>query len=319
MTATTTKRGVASPRARRRLARRHGLQHRRLEPDARRGRQASTSVTEEAPAAATDPSTVTTVLRPTATAIAEIERLLPTPSTAVDPPSPLRWENCGDRLQCGSLDVPLDAADPTGANHHAGVGSAPGHGPGRQNRHPDHQPRRPRRIRRRVPRQRRTLQRRGQPPLRHRLVGSPRRRRHRAAAVRVGLRRHVPLHRPRPPRRRRACRPRTSRFAQPSKPAPRTTGPLLGAHRYRRCRVGPRSDPAGARRRPDHLRRLLLRHPHRAPLRPTLPRRPAGDGARRRRRPRAGPRRPTRRHRRVLRPSPRRHPRRLRTRLPDHG
>ena len=75
------------------------------------GAPTSTSVIEAAP---TDTSTVTTVLRPTATAIAEIEGLLPTPAGAVNPPSPLRWENCGDRLQCASLDVPLDAADPTG-------------------------------------------------------------------------------------------------------------------------------------------------------------------------------------------------------------
>ena len=88
------------------------------------------------------------------------------------------------------------------------------------------------------------------------------------------------------------------------------------AHRYRRCRVGPRSDPAGARRRPDHLRRLLLRHAHRAPLRRALPRRPAGDGARRRHRTRRRPRRSTRRHRRLPRPIPRRDPRRLRARLP---
>ena len=206
---------------------------------------------------------------------------------------------------------------PDRRHHQPGVGSPPGDRPGRQDRHTDHQPRRPRRIRRRLPRQQRTLQRRDQPPLRHRLVGSPRRRRHRPAAVRLGLRRHVPVHRPRPPRRRRPCRPRTvtSRCrrtlhdgrSRPPRP-----------HRDRRCRVRPRSNPGGARRRPDHLRRLLLRHPHRAPLRRTLPRRPAGNGARRGRRPRAGPRRATRRQGRLPRPLPRRDPRRLRARLPDH-
>ena len=193
------------------------------------GAPTSTSVTERAPAAATIPSTVTTVLRPTATEIAEIEGLLPTPATAVNPPSPLRWENCGDRLQCGSLDVPLDPADPTGATITPGVGSPAGHRPGHKNRHPDHQPRRPRRIRRRVPRQRRTLQRRDQPPLRHRLLGSPRRRRHRTAAVRVGLRRHVP----RPPTSPPATPPgdaalEQSLAAQPSKHAPTRPGRCSG-------------------------------------------------------------------------------------------
>ena len=54
-------------------------------------------------------------------------------------------------------------------------------------------------------------------------------------------------------------------------------------HRHRRGSSGPRSDPASPRRRPDHLRRLLLRHPHRASLRRAASRWPAGDGARRRR------------------------------------
>lgn len=46
--------------------------------------------------------------------IAEIQKLLPAPTS--DPtPAPLRWEPCGGRLQCGSLDVPIDPADPTGA------------------------------------------------------------------------------------------------------------------------------------------------------------------------------------------------------------
>ena len=30
-------------------------------------------------------------------------------------PAPVRWESCGGRLQCGTLDVPVDPADPTGA------------------------------------------------------------------------------------------------------------------------------------------------------------------------------------------------------------
>ena len=47
--------------------------------------------------------------------IAEIEGLLADVSTAVFVPAPVRWEPCGDRLQCGTLDVPVDPADPTGA------------------------------------------------------------------------------------------------------------------------------------------------------------------------------------------------------------
>jgi pimeloyl-ACP methyl ester carboxylesterase len=46
--------------------------------------------------------------------IAEIEKLLPAQPTASAPAS-LRWEPCGGRLQCGSLDVPVDPADPSGA------------------------------------------------------------------------------------------------------------------------------------------------------------------------------------------------------------
>ena len=47
--------------------------------------------------------------------IAEIEGLLADVSTAGFVPAPVRWETCGGRLQCGSLDVPVDPADPTGA------------------------------------------------------------------------------------------------------------------------------------------------------------------------------------------------------------
>jgi pimeloyl-ACP methyl ester carboxylesterase len=47
-------------------------------------------------------------------AIAEVERLLPAPTTTAASATPPRWENCGGRLQCGSLDVPLDATDPAG-------------------------------------------------------------------------------------------------------------------------------------------------------------------------------------------------------------
>lgn len=46
--------------------------------------------------------------------IAEIQKLLPV-QTAVPEPAPLRWEPCGDRRECSSLDVPVDPADPTGA------------------------------------------------------------------------------------------------------------------------------------------------------------------------------------------------------------
>ena len=46
--------------------------------------------------------------------IAEIQKLLPAQPTAPEP-APLRWEPCGDRRECSSLDVPVDPADPTGA------------------------------------------------------------------------------------------------------------------------------------------------------------------------------------------------------------
>ncbi len=46
--------------------------------------------------------------------IAEIQKLLPAPTTD-STPTALRWEPCGGRLECGSLDVPVDGADPTGA------------------------------------------------------------------------------------------------------------------------------------------------------------------------------------------------------------
>jgi pimeloyl-ACP methyl ester carboxylesterase len=49
-----------------------------------------------------------------AVVIAEIEKLLPAPPSA-PAPAPLRWEPCGGRLQCGSLDVPVDPDDATGA------------------------------------------------------------------------------------------------------------------------------------------------------------------------------------------------------------
>ena len=47
-------------------------------------------------------------------AIAEIQRLLPAPTSTTVPAS-VRWAPCGDRLECGSLDVPVDPGDPTGA------------------------------------------------------------------------------------------------------------------------------------------------------------------------------------------------------------
>ena len=46
--------------------------------------------------------------------IAEIQKLLPEQPTASAPAS-LRWEPCGDRRECSSLDVPVDPAEPTGA------------------------------------------------------------------------------------------------------------------------------------------------------------------------------------------------------------
>ena len=48
-------------------------------------------------------------------AIAEIQRLLPAPTSTTSPAS-IRWAPCGDRLECGSLDVPVDPGDPTGAS-----------------------------------------------------------------------------------------------------------------------------------------------------------------------------------------------------------
>jgi pimeloyl-ACP methyl ester carboxylesterase len=46
--------------------------------------------------------------------IAEIQKLLPA-QTATNAPTALRWEPCGDRRECSSLDVPVDPANPTGA------------------------------------------------------------------------------------------------------------------------------------------------------------------------------------------------------------
>ena len=247
--------------------------------------------------------------------IAEIQKTPSRPRRPPSTPAPLRWEPCGGRLQCGSLDVPVDPADPTGATISLSLARLPATDPdarigtlitnpggpggsgvdflGNDGNFNDEINRRfdivswdPRGVGATAPLQ----------------CGSgfadtflstdlaPR-----DAAGRAALEQSLAADAE-------AC-------VQGDALAPRP-------HRDRRCRVGPRSDPAGARRRSDHLRRLLLRHPHRAPLRRALPRRPAGDGARRRRRSRAGPRRSTRRHRRVPRPLPRRDPRRLRARLP---
>ena len=139
--------------------------------------------------------------------IAEIQKLLPAqptaPSAGTASLGALRWPP--------AMRLPRRPRRPRRPHRCHGqpvVGSPPGNGPGRQNRHTHHQPRRTRRVRRRVPRQRRNLQRRDQPTIRHRLLGSPRRRRHRSTAMRLGILRHLPLHRPRPSRRGRTSRSR---------------------------------------------------------------------------------------------------------------
>ncbi len=244
--------------------------------------------------------------------IAEIQELLPVPPTAVDAGT----TSVGALRRSPAMRLtrrPRRPRRPDRCHDQPVVGTPTGNRPRRPNRHADHQPRRTRRIRRRVPRQRRNLQRRDQPPLRHRLLGSPRRRRHQPRC-------NAAQGSPTP------SSPPTSPLAtQPDEPLSKSHSPPMSTacvdgrcvaprpHRHRRCRVGPRSDPPGARRRPDHLRRLLLRHPDRAPLRRAVPRRPAGDGARRRRRSRGEPRRSTRRRGRLPRPFPRRGARRLRT------
>ena len=251
-------------------------------------------------------------------AIAEIERLLPTPTAAVIASAPLQWENCGGRLQCGSLDVPLDAADPTGATISLALARLPATDPdarigtlitnpggpggsgveflGNDGPFNDEVNRRfdivswdPRGVG-------------GTAPL----------------ALRVGLRRHVPRHGPRSTRRRRACRPRTRRSPPPSRRAHAETAPLLGhigtdaaVSDLEAIRVALGGDPITyvgfsygtliglryAERFPDGLRAMVLDGV-------VDPEQDLGDQLVA--------------HRRVLRPRPRRHPRRLRTRLPDH-
>jgi pimeloyl-ACP methyl ester carboxylesterase len=61
-------------------------------------------------------------------AIAEIQRLLPAPTSTTSAAS-IRWAPCGDRLQCGSLDVPLDPGDPTGATINLALARLPATAP----------------------------------------------------------------------------------------------------------------------------------------------------------------------------------------------
>ena len=49
-------------------------------------------------------------------------------------PATLDWTSCGGRLQCASLEVPLDYDDPAGPHDQPGGGHAPGGRPGREDR-----------------------------------------------------------------------------------------------------------------------------------------------------------------------------------------